>query len=211
MEEEYKFYKETNSYKWGKRIYEISNLGNVKINGKLIKPRVNNSGYYIICHKVLHKIIAELFIPNPYNKPYVDHINTIKTDNRIENLKWVTQKENCNNPLTRKNMSKSKIGISKHPLSEETKRKISERNKGKIMSKEHKLIVSKTHKGKKLSEETKKKMLESKRKNGNWPSGEKNGMYGYIWTEEQRKNIIEKLKGKHRVYDNPEHTKWHME
>lgn len=49
----------------------------------------------------IHRLVAEAFIPNPYNKPCVDHIDCNVDNNSVENLRWVTQRENVYNPLTR--------------------------------------------------------------------------------------------------------------
>ena len=66
------------------------------LNGYL---QVNLSGIRV--PQLVHRLVAEAFIPNPENKPTVDHINGNRLDNRVENLRWVTQKENNNNPNTR--------------------------------------------------------------------------------------------------------------
>ena len=47
--------------------------------------------------KRVHRLIAKMFIPNPYNLPNIDHINHNKTDNRLENLRWVSQRDNNRN------------------------------------------------------------------------------------------------------------------
>lgn len=50
--------------------------------------------------KYVHVLVAETFLPNPENKPYVDHRNRNRTDNRVQNLQWVTAIENANNTET---------------------------------------------------------------------------------------------------------------
>ena len=50
----------------------------------------------------VHRLVALAFIPNQLNKPFIDHINTVKDDNRADNLRWCTAKENAYNPISRK-------------------------------------------------------------------------------------------------------------
>ena len=128
--EQWKIYKITCNKGYGKkRVYEVSNLGRVKLNGALIEPHINATKYLEVASFRVHRAVAELFVPNPENKPCVDHINTDILDNRACNLRWVTYKENNNNPLTKEHMSEGSKGITSpfkgKTHSEEAKRKMS--------------------------------------------------------------------------------------
>lgn len=80
-------------------IYWRDQYGNINLK----KQHIGNGGYMYIQRgrrkKQLrvHRIVAETFIPNPENKLEVDHINRIRNDNRVENLRWVTRLENVQN------------------------------------------------------------------------------------------------------------------
>ena len=67
----------------------------------LIDGWLDNKGYrcYTIDNKFKfgHRLVAEKYLPNPNNLPQVDHINRVRHDNRVENLRWVSRQDNCDN------------------------------------------------------------------------------------------------------------------
>ena len=124
-------------------LYEVSNLGKVKAikwhrgeEEKEMRPYTTYKGYLRLRltkngkgkQFQIHRLVAEAFIPNPENKPYIDHINTDRTDNTVwlnedgsinyekTNLRWATNKENCNNPISKQNYSKSNKGKTAVPI-----------------------------------------------------------------------------------------------
>ena len=90
--------------------YLISDKGEVYNIEKnmYVSQMINTNGYpvcWLYCNgkeklMSVHRLVAMAFIPNPDNKPFVDHINTIRADNRVANLRWATNKENLHNELT---------------------------------------------------------------------------------------------------------------
>ena len=59
----------------------------------------------------IHRLVASAFIPNPENKPCVDHIDCNVDNNNVTNLRWVTQRENVYNPLTRKHAKENYVHL----------------------------------------------------------------------------------------------------
>lgn len=114
--------------------YQVSSFGRVKSvrnkknsrAGMVLVPLNNSKGYWSInlwkdghCKmSTIHKLVAQAFIPNPENKPCVDHKDGNRKNNNVANLRWCTYKENSNFPLAKKHyserMSIHRKGIEHH-------------------------------------------------------------------------------------------------
>lgn len=101
--------------------YQVSNLGRIKslerrinssVGTRVVKPQykkyfINDKGYYTVNLSLkgknktisVHRIVSKAFIPNPENKPAVNHKDMNKLNNSLENLEWVTYQENTNHAL----------------------------------------------------------------------------------------------------------------
>ena len=72
--------KKTSQYRWTFGGLDTSAGGYMRV-------RINRTKYLV------HRLVAETFLPNPFNEPTVDHINRIRTDNRVSNLRWCSYRE----------------------------------------------------------------------------------------------------------------------
>ena len=165
-------------------LYRVSNLGRIlslNYNGTgktdLLKPGEDKDGYFYVglwkngkrktC--LVHRLVAQTFLPNPENKPCINHkiegdvgkkinIVTFNTDGTINEekttIEWVTPKENNNYATRNERISKAQKGEKNHMFgkhhSEESKRKMSAAHKGKPMSEEQKKKISEAHKRRNL-------------------------------------------------------------
>lgn len=105
--------------------YQVSNLGRIKSmkyrssnRTAILRQKQKDNGYIqiILCsngkpkHLHTHRVVAQVFTPTDDVKLQIDHIDTNRTNNNINNLQWCTHKENMNNPISREKNSKSNKG-----------------------------------------------------------------------------------------------------
>ena len=171
-------------------IYQVSTLGRVRrLAGEIetergkrylpvrIKKAILVDGYLYYTLYIndieercaAHRLVAAAFIPNPENKPHVNHLNGDKTDNRAENLEWCTRSENMRHALATGLWKQYDRRGEKNPMfgkhhSADAKQKIADVHRGTHHSEETKRKMSETRHKMKLSETHKQRIGENARK-----------------------------------------------
>ena len=106
--------------------YLINKKGEIfsEFKGEVMKPALRSGYHFVVImtdtgkrvNKMIHRLMAETFLPNPDNLPEIDHIDGNALNNNLDNLRWVTKKENQNNPITLSKLKLSAQDISKPVL-----------------------------------------------------------------------------------------------
>ena len=101
--------------------YEVSDLGRVrsiKSGGLILKPDIKRNGYHTVClwhknskkNRLVHRLVAEAFLPNPSNLEEINHLDEDKGNNRLDNLEWCSRKYNMNYGNIKTKMSEAGKG-----------------------------------------------------------------------------------------------------
>lgn len=93
--------------------------GRTSLAGKILKPSISKTGYHMADlyingkhnSRLIHRLVAMMFIPNPHNYPQINHKNGIKSDNTVENLEWCTSAMNNRHAFA--------IGLNRGPRGEQ--------------------------------------------------------------------------------------------